>query len=264
MIAFLLLTPAFLLYALVLFLVVKGILSHLPMNKARINALCLLSSILHFAGALHIITVADHQFDFSLFQSGSLIFSVAGMVLAFGATRKPIQALFLPILPISMLMMIASILTGTTREPTEMSPGVASHVLLSIIAYGLITLAAASAVILFYCNKLLKRRKALRLLKNLPPLETTDKLLFELIACGEIFLTLGILTGFIFVDNFFAQHLIHKTVLSIIAWVIFAVFIFGRIRFGWRGKTAMKWTLVGFFMLLLAYAGSKFVLEWLI
>ncbi|MCB1564805.1 MAG: cytochrome c biogenesis protein CcsA, partial [Xanthomonadales bacterium] len=59
----------------------------------------------------------------------------------------------------------------------------------------------------------------------------------------------------------FAQHLVHKTVLSLLAWAAFGVLLFGRWRFGWRGKRAVRWTLLAMLLLLLAFFGSKFVLE---
>jgi ABC-type uncharacterized transport system permease subunit len=88
--------------------------------------------------------------------------------------------------------------------------------------------------------------------------------LFQLIITGFVLLTIGLITGLMFVDDLLAQHLLHKTVLSILAWCIFAGLLWGRFRYGWRGKTAVKWTLTGFALLLLAYMGSQFVLEYLV
>jgi ABC-type uncharacterized transport system permease subunit len=88
-----------------------------------------------------------------------------------------------------------------------------------------------------------------------------EALLFQMISTGVIFLTVSLLSGFIFIDDLFAQHLVHKTVLSILAWLIFSALLFGRMRYGWRGQTAIQWTLIGFTSLLLAYFGSKMVLE---
>ena len=88
-----------------------------------------------------------------------------------------------------------------------------------------------------------------------------EKLLFELIWIGFILLTLSVASGFIFLDDMFAQHLVHKTILSIIAWCIFAILLYGRHAQGWRGTTAIKLTIAGFVVLMLAYFGSKFVLE---
>jgi ABC-type uncharacterized transport system permease subunit len=85
-----------------------------------------------------------------------------------------------------------------------------------------------------------------------------------LIGAGFALLTLALLTGFIFVTNLRAQHLEHKTILSIAAWVVFAVLLVGRVRYGWRGRSAVRLTLSGFGVLVLAYFGSKFVLEYIL
>jgi ABC-type uncharacterized transport system permease subunit len=88
-----------------------------------------------------------------------------------------------------------------------------------------------------------------------------EALLFELIWAGEILLTLSILSGFIFLDNIFAQHLVHKTVFSMAAWLVYGFLLFGKYKMGWRGNIAVRWTLAGFLFLMLAYFGSKLVLE---
>jgi ABC-type uncharacterized transport system permease subunit len=67
-----------------------------------------------------------------------------------------------------------------------------------------------------------------------------------------------------FLDDMFAQRLVHKSILSMLAWLVFGVLLWGRYRFGWRGQKALTWTLVGFVVLMLAYFGSKFVVELLL
>ena len=88
-----------------------------------------------------------------------------------------------------------------------------------------------------------------------------ESLLFSLVATGFVSLTLALLTGFAFVDDFIAQHLAHKTIFSILAWTVYATLLWGHFKLGWRGKIATLWTLGGFFALMLAFWGSKFVLE---
>ena len=82
-----------------------------------------------------------------------------------------------------------------------------------------------------------------------------------MLTAGFILLTLSLLTGAIFLENIFAQHLVHKTSLSLLAWIVFAILLWGRWRSGWRGRRAIRWTLGGFSVLVLAYIGSKLVLE---
>mgnify|MGYP002149488769 CR=1 FL=1 len=99
------------------------------------------------------------------------------------------------------------------------------------------------------------------ILRGLPPLVTMEALLFQMIGAGFGALTLSLLSGLFFLDDIFAQHLVHKTVLSIAAWTVFGTLLWGRRRYGWRGRTAIRWTLTGFAVLGLAYFGSKLVLE---
>jgi ABC-type uncharacterized transport system permease subunit len=91
-----------------------------------------------------------------------------------------------------------------------------------------------------------------------------EVLLFQFIGFGFLCLSASLLTGFLYLEDIFAQHLVHKTVLSIIGWVLLAILLFGRFRFGWRGKTAIRWTLSAFAFLMLAYFGSKLVLEFIL
>ena len=88
-----------------------------------------------------------------------------------------------------------------------------------------------------------------------------ESMLFELIWIGMLLLSASILSGAIFIDDIFAQHLVHKTALSIAAWLIFATLLWGHHQLGWRSQTAVRWTLGGFVALMLSYFGSKLVLE---
>ena len=95
----------------------------------------------------------------------------------------------------------------------------------------------------------------------MPPLRNMEAILFEVILIGFIVLTISLASGLVFLDNMFAQHLAHKTILSILAWLVFLTLLIGHWRLGWRGRTAVRWTLGGFVSLMMAYFGSKFALE---
>ena len=110
-------------------------------------------------------------------------------------------------------------------------------------------------------NHALKNKSRLTNARLLPPLQTMESLLFELLWVGEILLTLAILSGFYFLEDMFAQHLVHKTVFALSAWFIYALLLWGRHQMGWRGTKAIRWALAGFVCLMLAYFGSKLVLE---
>jgi len=100
-------------------------------------------------------------------------------------------------------------------------------------------------------------------LARLPPLLTLERLLFRLIAAAFVFLTLTLATGILFSETLFGRALPfnHKTLFALLSWATFAALLVGRHFYGWRGRTALRWTLTGFVMLLLAYVGSRFVLE---
>jgi ABC-type uncharacterized transport system permease subunit len=138
-----------------------------------------------------------------------------------------------------------------------------AHILLSMAAAALLFAAAVTASLLVFLERRLRSRRIADLPTVLPPLDVLERLMFRLIGTGFVFLTLALFTGFVFVTNLFTQLLLQKTVLSLIAWLLFAVLLIGRIRFGWRGRSAVQWTLSGFGVLAVAYFGSKFILEYL-
>jgi ABC-type uncharacterized transport system permease subunit len=159
---------------------------------------------------------------------------------------------------------LGAAVTGTGRtyaETTAAGWQLTAHILLSMGAAALLFAAAVTALLLVFLDRRLRTRRIADLPSVLPPLDALEKVMFRLIGTGFVLLTLSLFTGFVFVTNLFAQHLFQKTVLSLIAWIIFGVLLIGRMRFGWRGRSAVGWTLSGFGMLALAYFGAKFVLE---
>ena len=91
-----------------------------------------------------------------------------------------------------------------------------------------------------------------------------ESLLFGFLWAGWGLLSLSLLSGWLFVEDLLAQHLAHKTLLSCFAWLVFGVLLWGRQQLGWRGHKAIRWTLAGFCLLMLAYFGSKLVREFIL
>jgi ABC-type uncharacterized transport system permease subunit len=125
-------------------------------------------------------------------------------------------------------------------------------------------LASFQAALLAAQNNHLHKRQNTRFIRTLPSLEDMEHFLFRLIAIGVILLSFSLLSGFYFLDNLFGSHVAHKTILSIISWVIFTSLLIGRWKYGWRGKTAVRWTLAGFIVLALAFFGTKFIQEYIL
>ncbi len=187
---------------------------------------------------------------------------MAATLILFTSLRLPIENLGIAVFPfaaISTLLQDYQADSGLLLSST--SSGLQAHILISAISYSLLTLAAIQAILLALQNKHLRNRHPGGFIRALPPLETMECLLFRLIAIGYLLLTLSLISAIPYTKNVIEQHLVHKTILSITAWVVFAVLLWGRWRFGWRGRTAIRWTLSGFAVLMLAYFGSKLVRE---
>ncbi|MGD8378529.1 MAG: cytochrome c biogenesis protein CcsA [Gammaproteobacteria bacterium] len=200
--------------------------------------------------------------DLGLSNSFSLVGWQVALIILLISLRRPVENLatvVLPVVALSVLIMLAF-----PHEKIIVSPSgwqLDAHILLSILAYSLLSVAAVQALVLAFQDRQLRLRRTGGLLRALPPLEIMEDLLFQLIGAGFALLSLALFSGLIFVHNLFAQHLVQKTVLSIFAWVLFGVLLWGRWRFGWRGRTAIRWTLGGFVALMLAFFGTKILLE---
>jgi ABC-type uncharacterized transport system permease subunit len=138
-----------------------------------------------------------------------------------------------------------------------------THVLGAMLAYSLFTIAALHAGLMSLVEKRLHHARLPKVLQNLPPLLTMESLLFRVIAVGFVLLTITVASGMLFSDKIFGHPLqfSHKVLFGMASWVIFAVLLGGHHFYGWRGHTAVRWTLSGFGFLVLAYLGSQFVLE---
>lgn len=192
----------------------------------------------------------------------SLITWLIALVLLLAAFSNPVESLGIVLLPLAALALLAErVFPGqhTLAAPEAME--LKLHILLSVLAYSLLTIAAGHALLLAIQDRHLRAKRPGGFIRSLPPLQTMETLLFQMIGLGLVLLSLSLITGTIYVEDMFAQHLAHKTILSMVAWVVFATLLWGRWRFGWRGRTAIRWTLSGFFVLLLAYVGSKWVTE---
>lgn len=207
-------------------------------------------------------TQQSEGFNFSFFNAAGIVGLFIVLILLVGTIDKPLEKLGIAILPLAaVLLTLELVFPDKTHRLADNNWQMGLHVLSSIIAFSLLNIAALQALLLAVQDQQLRSHHPKRLILALPPLQAMETLLFQMIGTGLFFLTASLFSGFIFIEDLFAQHLAHKTVLSIIAWIIFSGLLIGRLRYGWRGHTAIKWTLIGFVLLLLAYFGSKLVLE---
>jgi ABC-type uncharacterized transport system permease subunit len=216
--------------------------------------------LLHAVSVYAVVFHADglHIDFFSVASLFGLV--TAGLCTGFSLYR-PVINLTLIAYPVAILAIAGSAVTHSSHVISNLSKAEVAHILLSVLAYSVLTLGTAQAAVLYLQNYQLRNRPFNALFKTLPPLQTMEGMLFEMLAVGWLLLGAAIITGFIFFEDLFAQHLVHKTVLSIIAWVLYSIVLTGHYLLGWRGNVAIRFTLGGFVALALAYFGSKFVLE---
>jgi ABC-type uncharacterized transport system permease subunit len=235
-----------------------------PRRMASLNLLWA-GLVLHGAVLLPRL-VSQFGLDFNLFN----ILSLTGwLMLGFSvmfATYRPVLGLTLLGIPLAALGLLASQLWQAPYFPLAHSSATLQvHILLSLAAYCLLLMAAIQAILLFFQNRELKHRSERRIwVTLLPSLQSMEELLFDMLLLGFTLLTIALLLGGVAVDNLLAQHLVHKTVFSVLSWLVFAVLLLGHWRLGWRGQRAVRFTLAGFGLLALGFVGSKLVLELLL
>ena len=200
--------------------------------------------------------------DLGFFKIAALLFLVINLACITSLTRRPLQNLLIVLFPFSALAVLVSTFAPDTAPLlSHLSGGMVLHISSSILAYAVLTLAAVQAAVLALQDRQLKHRHTGGIIQILPPLQLMEGMLFELLWMGVALLTIAILSGAVFIEDIFAQSLVHKTVLTIVAWLLFTTLLWGHYRLGWRSKTAVRLTLAGFTMLVLAFFGSKLVLE---
>jgi len=200
--------------------------------------------------------------NLGFFRISALIFLVINVACITSLVRRPLQNLLIALFPLSALsVLVATFAPRAAPVQSEIDGGMLIHISSSILAYSVLTIAAVQSALLALQDHQLRHRHTRGIVQILPPLQLMENMLFELLWIGVVLLTLAIVSGFAFVDDLFAQHLVHKTVLTIGAWLLFSTLLWGHYRLGWRSATAVRLTLAGFLLLMLAFFGSKLVLE---
>lgn len=191
-------------------------------------------------------------------------------VYALSSLRQPADALYAVILPVAAIAVLLPLVMPGRPVQLAVSPLLLAHIAVAFLAYALFTIAALHAGMMALLEKRLHEHALNRSLPNLPPLLTLEDLLFRIIGIGFVLLTLALASGILFSEQLFgkpfsfAHFTQHKTVFALLSWLIYAGLLMGRKVYGWRGRTAIRWSLTGFAMLILAYVGSKIVLQLLL
>ena len=220
-----------------------------------------ITGALWHAWTLWMLVLVPDGFSLSIGNTASFIGLLLSLTAIVGAAEGTLRGLSGGLL---ILAALVAAMTGgdLPAEPgTPMSWQIQSHILISLVAYGLLTVGAIVALYALIQEKRLQARRLSSINQLFAPMETAEKLLFGITSAGFLMLLVAVSSGFAFVDNLFSQHLIHKTALSLLALILFGLLLVGRRFAGWRGKRAVYLYLWGFLVLCLAYFGSRFVLE---
>ena len=219
-----------------------------------------LLALLAHLGVLLPLVVTESGLNLCLGNALSASLWLVAALLWLTAWRHPLAILGVVILPLAALAALVTLLCdGDTRYAT--SAGIDLHILFSALGWAFLALSMAQAAVMAAQHRALHNHHASGFVRTLPPAFLDGGL-----AVPDDPHRLGVswpqpAFRLMFVDNLLAQDLAHKTVLSTLAWVIFSILLLGRWRLGWRGTRALAWTTGGFVALVLAYFGSKLVLE---
>ena len=200
------------------------------------------------------------SFSFAL----SLMLWLAVLIYWLESFRSRMDGLQPMVLPIAALCALAPAIFPQLREVAHAGAwGFQLHFLTAMLAYSLFTLSALHAVFMGFAERKLHRRAVSKSLASLPPILTMEALLFRMILIAFCLLTIALVSGVMFSEAIFGKAMAvdHKTLFAFASWGIFAALLIGRRAYGWRGRVALRWTLAGFMLLLLAYIGSRFVAE---
>ena len=231
----------------------------MPVAFWAIPALALLAHLGTHVLIWRTIGGADLHFASALSLVGA---GMVGLTLPLAA-RGRMAALATIVLPIAAATLALYAVLGE-RAPSDHDWRLQLHAWSALLAYAALALAALLAVLLWMQERALRQRRFSAWLRALPPLIELETLMFRTIAFGFVLLTAALLTGVLFVEDLLAQHLAHKTVFSMLSWLAFGALLLGRRLRGWRGRTAVRWVLLAMSLLVLAYFGSSFVLEYLL
>jgi ABC-type uncharacterized transport system permease subunit len=226
------------------------------------SALGLAAGLLHL-GVFAQAALVPHGVDLHFFAALSAAGCAVAVLCAIVALRRAqLAGLGLVVYPLAALCSLAYGLRGPVAAAVSAPTWqIQLHAALALLAYATLSLGAVVAIMVWLQERALRRRQLAIASSAFPPLTSLETLLFRLIGAGFALLTLALLSGVVFVEDMLAQHLWHKTVFSVLAWIVFGALLIGRWRFGWRSRHVVRLVLTAMALLVLAFFGSKFVLE---
>src|SRR6185369_12505232 len=233
-----------------------------PMQPWERTGIALALAIHAFGLYSGLFTEVGMRFSFSF--ALSLMMWLAVLIYWLESFMSRMEGMQPMILPLAAVLALLPVIFPQVHLVAHASAtGFKLHFLAAMLAYSLLTLSALHAIFMGFTESALHKHSLKRSLSSLPPLLTMESLLFRMLLIGFALLTLTVGSGVLFSEALFGKPLTldHKTLFAFASWGIFATLLIGRHAWGWRGKRALRWTLAGFALLILAYIGSRFVAE---
>ena len=226
-------------------------------------------ALLGVALVLHAIAIAQaivrpDGLDLSFVNALSLVAGLAVLAAWLTGVLRTLPGVAAVVLPVAGVCALLPPLASSHHHLAFAGePWAAVHIGVALVAYALFVVVALQALVMTGLEKRLHRGEPDAAAPATPPLLTLERYMFRLLGVGFVLLTLTLASGMLFSEEIFgkAVTLTHKNVFSVAGWAAFAALLFGRWRYGWRGRTALKWILAGTLLLVLGYLGSKFVRE---
>ena len=233
-----------------------------PIHKMIILGLLAIGMLGH-AVMLYPKIITLYGLNFNLFNTLSLTSLFILLFYWLFCLYRPILPLGILATPLALIGLLIGYLGNAPYHPlTQLSGLLQGHIIMSLAAYCVLFMAAIQAIMLHLQIRELKHPSIHRVWVNkLPALQSMEALLFDMITVGFVLLSIALALGFIDTTNLLGQHLIHKTVFSVLSWLVFGALLVGHWRYGWRGARAATMTLYGVLLLGIAFIGTKFVLE---
>jgi len=232
-------------------------------NLTFASTLSVLGVIAHLIYAYQVCFIGT-SLNFSMHSMLVLISGILVLVFLLCSIAMPIRRIGVLVFPLSVVSLLLTLaLDRDTVSTLNSSVSLTGHILISILAFSIITIATIQGLLYIYQERQLKNRAAPAMLMALPPLQTMEQLLFRLISLGFVCLTLTLFSGTIFSQHIFGHAFVfnHHTILAFLGWLVFAVLLFKRFKQGLRGSQAVILTGIGFTLIVLGYFGTKFVSE---
>ncbi|MCE0494222.1 cytochrome C assembly family protein [Vibrio salinus] len=244
--------------------IIPGILHQVGVKARAVFISAILALILHGWSLSDLILHSNGQ-NLSILNVASLV----SFIISLAMTVSTLKVRLWFLLPIvysfsAIILAAATFLPGTFMTHLENKTELLIHISLALASYAALIIGALYAVQIAWLDHKLKSKQALAINPNLPPLMMVERQLFRIILFGNLLLTATLVTGFVYIEEVFSRGNMHKGILSFIAWIVFSILLWGHYQKGWRGRRVTWLTILGAFILTLAYFGNRFVREFIL